>query len=155
MTSETVSDIVAQRVRQLRKSQGMKATDLAEKCRELGMPHLTAATISNIETGRRDKDGRRRRNIDVDELLVLAHALNVAPVHLMVPTEGDDTPYPVLPSLQVPRKLARWFIRGFESLPGQNWRRWLVEAPETEAIEREHDTFTIRVPKKGTDNAGR
>jgi hypothetical protein len=58
--------------------------ELAARCAELGAGHLTENVIENIESGRRDKQGRRRRDVTVDELLTLAVALNVAPVHLLV-----------------------------------------------------------------------
>lgn len=94
---QTFSDLVAERVTCVRKSRGMTAQDLAERCAttEVGAPEITAQTISNIETGRRDKDGRRRRAVTVDELMSLAVALQVPPADLLAPF-GTYAPRPVL-----------------------------------------------------------
>lgn len=83
MASETLSDAVAARVRGARHARRWQASDLAERCAELGHPELTTAVIQNIENGRRDKDGRRRRYITVDELHALADALGCSPVELL------------------------------------------------------------------------
>lgn len=94
---QTPSDFVGQQVRELRRRRGLTAQQLAERCTAIGAPEMSAQTISNIETGRRDKDRRRRREITVDELFILAYALNTAPLSLLVDDEG--APYPVTPTL--------------------------------------------------------
>ncbi|WP_143831819.1 hypothetical protein [Nocardiopsis sp. CNR-923] len=95
----------------------------------------------------------------MDELLTLAHALNASPVHLLVPPDDDDAPYPVTPKVRIPRKLARWFVRGLESLPGQNWRLFGVEGPADEVVIRDgkSDEWTIGRRSDGERNrhAGR
>lgn len=73
-----LSDMVAEQVRRLREERGMRRLDLAEKCAALGWPALTEGALGNIETGRRGEDGQRRREVTVDELFVLAEALDVA-----------------------------------------------------------------------------
>lgn len=90
------------------------------------MPHLSAATISNLETGRRDEEGRRRRNITVDELLTLAVALNVAPAHLIVPPKSSSfaiTPVFVLDSFRA----VQW-IRGLFAVTEEPF--YFTETPE-------------------------
>lgn len=68
----------------------MTRDDLAAACAKRGYP-LTSATIANIETGRRDPaDRRRRREVSVDELVMLADVLNVAPVLLVFPVGHAD-----------------------------------------------------------------
>lgn len=131
MTSETASDAVADRVRKVRLKQGLKATDLAQRCLELGVPHLTAATISNIETGRRDDDGRRRRTVSVDELFALAAALNVAPVHLLIPLDSE-APYKVTPAREANAPDVRAWVRGFDLLPDTDPRVFWSEVPAVE-----------------------
>jgi transcriptional regulator with XRE-family HTH domain len=79
-----LSDVVAAEVVRIRRAAGLTRDDLAERCARRGLP-LTTSTIANIETGRRDGDGRRRREVTVDELVVLADALKVAPVLLVFP----------------------------------------------------------------------
>lgn len=86
-----LSDVAATRIGQLRDEQKLSYPKLAQRCAELGAPQLTAAALSNIETGRRDGDGKRRREITIDELVVIARALDVAPALLMAPIGYEDT----------------------------------------------------------------
>ena len=79
-----LSDVVANEVARLRRAAGLTRDDLADLCAKRGLP-LTSSTIANIETGRRDAAGKRRREVTVDELVVLADALRVAPVLLVFP----------------------------------------------------------------------
>jgi transcriptional regulator with XRE-family HTH domain len=81
--TEKPSDVVARRVREVRKQRGWTAERLAAECARVGAPHLTASVIANIESGRRDQQGRRRRDVTVDELLHLAGALDVDLSHLL------------------------------------------------------------------------
>jgi transcriptional regulator with XRE-family HTH domain len=90
VTSAKASDILGERVKQLRTERQWTAKHLADVCAANGAPELTAPVIANIETGRRDQDGRRRRQVTIDEVLVLAFALDVPPVYLFVPLDGDD-----------------------------------------------------------------
>jgi transcriptional regulator with XRE-family HTH domain len=75
---ETMSDVVANRVQQLRKRRGWSARRLAEACAATGSPQLTESVIANIESGRRDEHSRRRRDVTVDELIAFARALDVS-----------------------------------------------------------------------------
>ncbi len=68
---------VAQRVRQLRRRQGMSASHLAELCEETA-PTLTRSTIAKIESG-------IRSGITIDELVALAAALGVSTEELLAP----------------------------------------------------------------------
>jgi transcriptional regulator with XRE-family HTH domain len=83
VTAETTSDIVAGRVREARKAQGWTTADLAARCAELGHPELTKSVIENIEGGRRDHTGRRRRSVTVDELRILSDALRFSPADIL------------------------------------------------------------------------
>src|SRR6266545_3617976 len=78
MGIESISDVVANRVQQLRKRRGWSARRLAEACAATGNPQLTENVIANIEAGRRDKHGHRRRDVSVDELVAFARALDVS-----------------------------------------------------------------------------
>jgi transcriptional regulator with XRE-family HTH domain len=84
-----VSDVVADKIRELRKERHWRVTDLADRCKERGADYLTANVIENIESGRRDQDGNRRRAITVDELYAFAEALGVPPLRLLI-TQGTD-----------------------------------------------------------------
>ena len=92
--------------------------------------------ISNIESGRR-KDGKRRRDVSVDELFLIAYVLGVPPIHLLVPAEGNEEPVEVAPGVRVdkPELMLRW-IRGDQTLPGIDPRGFFaatlehVQAPD-------------------------
>ena len=117
----TPSDAVAARLKELRRQRGWSAAKLAEHCTQAGAPHLTTSVLANIETGRPDTHGVRRRDITIDELLVLAYVLNVAPLHLLGLPDDHTHPTAVLvaPGHPVtdPDLLQRW-LRGDQPLPG-------------------------------------
>lgn len=99
------------------------------------MPEVTAQSVSNIETGRRGKDGRRRRFVTVDELIALAVALQVAPVHLLSkPLPPEELPLPGAwkgnPEAEGLALIWRNYIKGEQALPGMNARDYMTEAPE-------------------------
>jgi len=82
--------------------------ELAAECARLGAPHMTMSTIANIERGLTSK--RRRRDVSVDELMVLAAALGVAPMLLVVPL-GTGDPVEYVPGVALsPADAARWFV---------------------------------------------
>ena len=87
MTS-TLSDLVAAHIQLARKRQGVTAQQLAAKCTAIGAHQLSAAVIANIETGRRDTTGKRRRDVTIDELCAFALALGMQPADMLGPHEG-------------------------------------------------------------------
>ncbi|WP_414168413.1 hypothetical protein ACMATS_17610 [Streptoverticillium reticulum] len=87
---EILSDLVAEQIRAHRTRLGLNREQLAKECERIGAPELTYAAITNIETGRRDKDGKRRREVTVDELMTFAYALGVPPLLLMLPLGSLD-----------------------------------------------------------------
>ncbi len=90
MTSRRASDLIGERIKQIRDRRGMTAKQLAARCKEIGAPEITAPVIANIETGRRGPDGKRRRDVTVDEVLILAYALEVPPILLLLPRGGTE-----------------------------------------------------------------
>jgi transcriptional regulator with XRE-family HTH domain len=112
----TVSDIVAARVRKVRKQRDWSPADLAARCAELGADHLTENVIENIES-RSARASKRPRPVTVDELLTLGPALNVYPVHLLVPPDDYEEPYPVTTTVTEPNYRVRGWIRGLFPLP--------------------------------------
>jgi transcriptional regulator with XRE-family HTH domain len=128
----TPSDVVAEHVRAVRRRRGLTAAQLAQRCAELGVPELTEQALYNIETGRPDKEGRRRRDVSVDELLVLAAALDIAPEYLVVPFD-DEMPYQVTPTVTAPAEYVRKWVQGDHGLPGvTDWYLYAVEVPKSE-----------------------
>jgi hypothetical protein len=107
----TVSDAVAARVRQVRKRRDWKPADLAARCAELGAGDLTENVIENIES-RSARASKHPRPVTVDELLALALALDVAPVHLLVPPDEPGAPYQVTAAVSESRFRVRSWIRG-------------------------------------------
>jgi transcriptional regulator with XRE-family HTH domain len=108
MTARRASDFVADRVRQLRQRRGLTAEGLAARCAEIGAPEITRSVIANIETGRMGPDGRRRRDVTVDELFILAFALEVPPALLAIPLDGADALQVADEVLMDPLQAANW-----------------------------------------------
>ncbi|MER7838433.1 helix-turn-helix transcriptional regulator [Streptomyces sp. NPDC096040] len=109
----TPSEVIATQVRKRRRQLDLNRQQLAEKCASIGAPQLTTAALTNIETGRPDKDGKRRREVTVEELLALACALSIHPVDLMVPADlADDAPYEVTSAIATTAATARGWISG-------------------------------------------
>lgn len=83
---ESLSELVAERVRDLRNRAGMSRDQLAAAAREHGAaPEFTHQSVTFLENGR-PKDGVRTRLFALDELWALAEALEVSPLELLGPT---------------------------------------------------------------------
>jgi transcriptional regulator with XRE-family HTH domain len=92
-------------VRRLRTDQDKSAQQLADRCSELGMPSLTRSVIADMENG-------RRLWVSVAELMVLARALNTAPIALLYPAPlADETE--MLPGVKVDGPFALQWFCGF------------------------------------------
>jgi len=63
----------------------------------MGAPQLTAASLGNIERGQDKGAKRRRRDVTVEELMVLARALGVPPLLLMVPLDAGKEQVELVP----------------------------------------------------------
>jgi transcriptional regulator with XRE-family HTH domain len=121
--SDTPTRTVARRVKELRTRHGWSAAQLAERMAESGLP-WDRFTVANLERG-------RRQNVTLDEVLTLAYVLDVAPVHLVVPTSGSAG-YLVTPKFITTPDVARTWIRG--QMPLGDPRIYYSEAPEDEWI---------------------
>lgn len=119
---QTSTAVVAKRIRSLRDGRGMSAAQLAKLCQEAGAEHLDRSIIANIENG-------RRQSISIEEVLVLALVLDVAPVHLFVPVNEEAMTVGkwVLGSGRV-----REWTRGTYALPSQDRKRYFTEVPDEE-----------------------
>jgi transcriptional regulator with XRE-family HTH domain len=123
MTSRTLDRSLQRRVRTLREHQGLSQQDLADRLKELGMA-MDRSAIARLEQG--------RRGISVPEMLFLALALNVAPVHLLVNPDSDE-PIAVIPDgLPHPPAEIRAWIRGELPISPQNVKTYFIEAPMSE-----------------------
>lgn len=85
-----LSDDVARRLLQVREALKLTRKDVSQRLEDLGLRKITPAALNNIETGRRDEAGRRRREVTVDELIDLAIALQVSPSMLVAPLGTDE-----------------------------------------------------------------
>ena len=119
---ESGAAVVRQRVKQLREGRKMSAARLAELCAENGMPNLNRDVIANLESG-------RRPNVTIDEVLVLALSLDVAPVNLFIPV---DERWLTIGKWIVGAGVARQWTRGAFPLPSQDSVRYQTEAPKSE-----------------------
>jgi transcriptional regulator with XRE-family HTH domain len=92
---ERLTRVIASEVRRHRVARKLSAQQLADRCEMLGFP-VPRSVIANLENGRRE-------TVSVAELLVLAAALDVAPVLLTVPL-GYQPAAEILPG----RTLRAW-----------------------------------------------
>lgn len=96
-----LSQSIAQEVRRNRERLGLSAQQLSDRCREIGLP-IHRSVISNFENG-------RRGNLTIAELLVVAEALEIAPIFLLFPVGFTET-IEVLPNDTVTAVDAvKWF----------------------------------------------
>ncbi|WP_406380800.1 hypothetical protein [Streptomyces sp. NBC_01618] len=108
---------VARRVREVRKRRDLTAEQLAERLRALGLP-WERGTVIKFESG-------YRQNVGVAELLTLAVALDMSPLHLLVPL--DNRPYQVTPDRVEDSNTVRAWIRGEHRLPGMDAHAYETE----------------------------
>ncbi|MFI1951986.1 helix-turn-helix domain-containing protein [Streptomyces xinghaiensis] len=123
---------VAKRLREIRKRRGLTAEQLADRLTEQGVP-WQRSTVAKLENGSRE-------NVTIAEWLALAYVLDVAPIHLLVPTDapaGDV--YQVTPTETATIGDVRAWVRGFEELPGTDRRKFYASVPEVEFGVREVD----------------
>ncbi|MEU3566258.1 helix-turn-helix domain-containing protein [Kitasatospora sp. NPDC058243] len=127
----SVSDAVALRVKEARNRRGWTVKQLAAACHDAGATKLTAPVLANIETGRRDTNGVRRRELSIDEVVALAVALDISPIHLLgLPDEAvPGTKLLLTPELAVSdgELLMEWFS-GQKALPQSDSRQFYSTA---------------------------
>lgn len=121
-SAEAAAQVVARRVREIRDKRGWSAQKLAEKCAEAGAEHLDRDVLANLETG-------RRRNVSIDEVLVLALVLDVAPIHLFI---DPASAFMHVGRWTVAAPVVREWVRGNFPLPSQDKRVYRTEVPEYE-----------------------
>lgn len=93
---QPISDVIADRIRDLRARAGMSRAELAEAAQAAGAPATFTATVVGFLENGRPRDGARTRHFLLDELFALAAALEVTPLELLgdraVLFAGDDAP---------------------------------------------------------------
>ena len=127
LASRGPHEVIAERVRELRKGRGWSAERLAEEMTAVGVP-WSRVVVTKLETG-------RRPGVSVEELFALAFVLEVAPVHLVVPTakESERMLYRITPAgpRSFPSFVRAW-IRGQTPIGKVDARRYFSEVPESE-----------------------
>jgi transcriptional regulator with XRE-family HTH domain len=155
----TPSDLIARRVRDLRKARGMTVAELAARCGSVGMPKLTAQALYKLE-GQRESATRNARPVTVDELLALAYVLDAAPAHLIAGLD-DTASFPVTPAVSVPAADVRQWIRGWPhsrgGLPGSDGHWYRMYTPDSEdrmvtLPEDEYDELVRARNSRGTNS---
>ena len=136
----TPTQVVAARVREIRERRRLTGTQLAERMTKAGLK-WDRATVAKLETG-------RRQSLTLEEVLALAAVLNVAPVHLLIPLDSDQEPYPVTATTAASARIVREWIRGRYALPGADRREYFSEVPE-------HEWQPPSTPKEILDFFGR
>jgi transcriptional regulator with XRE-family HTH domain len=117
----TADQVVADAVKYLRGRRGITQQELAD---EIGWPQ---STVARIELG--------ERAISVADLLSLAWALNVAPGYLLAGS-FQDADVPVHETVRVrPDHMLSW-VRGYEPLPGLDYRVFIENMPDREWFRR-------------------
>jgi transcriptional regulator with XRE-family HTH domain len=141
--SARVARLVAREVRRYREMQRprMSVQKLADATAELGMP-IPRSVLANLESGRRE-------TVSVAEVLVLAAALNVAPIELICPV-GFDKETEMLPGrMMEPLSAMQWFT-GEWKLDIDDDGVWTMRTPgsgerSTAYLLRYHDELISRL----------
>jgi hypothetical protein len=144
--SRELTTIVGQRIKHYRENfrEGrLSARQLSDRCAELGH-RVEYQVIANMEA-------RRRTNVTLAELFVLASALKVSPAQLVIPL-GEPNNFPVLPGLAVdPWTAYKWFtaagIAALSALAGPDAPDYVL------AIDayRRHDSALAKLVDKWED----
>lgn len=100
----TPADVVATRVRELRRRRGLTAQQLAEAMTKAGVP-WSRGVVAKLENDRRGDKG-----VTVAELFALALVLEVAPTELLSPSSYDvGVAYGVTPTrVEEPARVREW-----------------------------------------------
>lgn len=106
MTMGDVAAAVGGNVERIRHIRNMTGKDLSGKLADLGVS-MSVATVSEIE--------RSKRKVSVNELLVLAVALNTSIIDLLMPPDGDTLSVAVGNELGVDDLY--WWLRGDQPWP--------------------------------------
>lgn len=113
-----LSQTVAARIRVFRKRQNLTLNQLADTCAGLGAPQLSFSALANIERGATAESKRKPRDVSLEELLIIARALGIAPALLMFPV-GEQDEIQVLPGVAAsPWDALQWFA-GYNVASGQ------------------------------------
>jgi transcriptional regulator with XRE-family HTH domain len=127
-TADTPEEVFRRRLQEAREARGgMSQRDLAARLADIGY-RLSQSAITRIERG--------ERKVSLGEAIALAAALDVAPVHMFLPIEGDQ-PVRLAPALEVKPDQARAWATGRRPLDPANVRFYSYQQPHIADLERE------------------
>lgn len=115
----TAQATLAARVSELRARRGYSLRELSRRLGDLGHP-LDPSTLLRLE--------RAERHATLEDVLALALALDVAPVHLFVPFP-PETPVAVTPTTSASAGHVRAWVRGERPLEGVDKDTYRRETP--------------------------
>jgi transcriptional regulator with XRE-family HTH domain len=118
----SASEVFRQRLREVRRLKGWTQQQLADALAAGGV-RLDASAITRLERG--------TRGVTLDDVIAIAAALGVSPLHMIVPL--DDNGAQLMPSLTVPAADARAWLRGQLPLREADERLFYAQTPESEA----------------------
>jgi transcriptional regulator with XRE-family HTH domain len=116
------SRVLGAQMREVRERRRWSLRELAERLAEVGHP-MHHVTVAKIETG--------VRGVALDEVLALAYALDVSPLHLITPLD-DAEAVAVTDTVSAGAVEVRRWLRGQTPLPGQDERTYRTEVPPSE-----------------------
>lgn len=122
MTNE-VRETLGANIARIRGLRGMTVRDLSTRLQQLGL-RLSPSGVSEIEATPQKK---ARRKVSVDELLIIAIALNASVIDLLMPADGSDLAVAdgVLP---VDARHQEQWLRG-ETVWPPAWLEWSLQHP--------------------------
>ncbi|HKT05200.1 MAG TPA: helix-turn-helix transcriptional regulator [Rugosimonospora sp.] len=138
--TESLGDTIAGQIRRYRKMRDLSIRELAEECERIAPgTHLTAASLTNIERGQDGDAKRRRRDVTVEELLLIAVALQVPPVLLIAPLELPGAVQVVPGQLAHSWNTIQW-ISGRMNYVTNDYHEWFKAAEPLVLYQRHDDT---------------
>jgi transcriptional regulator with XRE-family HTH domain len=135
--------VFGKRVREARKRKNWTQKQLAERLAGLGQS-FDQSRVAKVENGQIALTPLR-------DVFAFAMALDVAPIHLIVPLE-DEMPAEITPKYDVPAPVAREWIRGnaplprMRNYPGTDMRMFLAERAEEEVRQMIRTALRGKVP---------
>jgi transcriptional regulator with XRE-family HTH domain len=117
----TPAQVFGRRVREARVRLGLTQQALVDRLAERGLP-MDRSTLVKLERG-------QGAPAPLDKVFALAAALEVPPVHLIIPLE-DEAPVAITPNTTVSARHARAWLRGSAALPDAGVN--LAEIPRSE-----------------------
>jgi transcriptional regulator with XRE-family HTH domain len=108
------SEVFRERLREVRRLKGWTQQQLADVLTDAGLK-LDATAVTRLERG--------TRGVALDEVVAIAAALGVSPLHLIVPLHNDEL-LNVDPQLSTDAVTARAWIRGQQPLRETDDDKW-------------------------------